>query len=212
MAEPVGPGSGGAPGTHAAEYLAELVQIAERLDAVAIERMGEGLAAVRERGGRLFFLGVGGSAANASHAAADFRKLAGIECYSASDNVAELTARTNDDGWESTFVEYLRGSRLRATDGIFVFSVGGGDAERNVSANLVRALEYARQAGATIFGVVGRDGGHTARVAQHCVVVPVVNPAAVTPHTEAVQSVIWHLLVSHPALLRGAMKWESVLP
>jgi D-sedoheptulose 7-phosphate isomerase len=196
--------------THATRYLAELSQIVARLDTSVIEEMAEALAQLRQRGGRLFFLGVGGSAANASHAAADFRKLAGIESYCASDNVAELTARTNDDGWDTTFAEYLRGSRLGAADGVFVFSVGGGDQERNVSANLVHALLHAGTVGATIFGVVGRDGGFTARAAGHCVVVPVVNEAAVTPHTEALHSVVWHLLVTHPALLRGAMKWESV--
>jgi D-sedoheptulose 7-phosphate isomerase len=196
--------------THATRYLAELSQIVAQLDASVIEAMAEALAQLRQRGGRLFFLGVGGSAANASHAAADFRKLAGIESYCVSDNVAELTARTNDDGWDTTFAEYLRGSRLGAADGVFVFSVGGGDQERNVSANLVHALLHAGTVGATIFGVVGRDGGFTARAAGHCVVVPVVNEAAVTPHTEALHSVVWHLLVTHPALLRGAMKWESV--
>jgi D-sedoheptulose 7-phosphate isomerase len=198
--------------THASRYLAELAQIVAQLDPAVIERMAEALAQLRERGGRLFFLGVGGSAANASHAAADFRKLAGIESYCVTDNAAELTARTNDDGWDTTFSEYLRGSRLRAADGVFVFSVGGGDRERNVSANLVHALLYAGATGATVFGVVGRDGGFTARVAAHCVVVPVVNQQAVTPHTEALHGVIWHLLVTHPALLSGVMKWEGVVP
>jgi D-sedoheptulose 7-phosphate isomerase len=196
--------------SHTAAYLDELVQIARLLDTGAVEQMAQALNSLRERGGRLFFLGVGGSAANASHAAADFRKLAGIECYCATDNVAELTARTNDDGWSSTLVEYLRGSRLDRRDGVFVFSVGGGDAVRNVSPNLVEALRHAVQVGATVFGVVGRDGGHTAQCAEHCIIVPVVNAAATTPHTEAFQAVIWHLLVSHPLLLQGAMKWESV--
>jgi D-sedoheptulose 7-phosphate isomerase len=198
--------------THAATYLEELARIVARLDAGHIESMAAGLADLREQGGRLFFLGVGGGAANASHAAADFRKLAGIEAYCVTDNVAEVTARTNDEGWGTTFAEYLRGSRLTARDGVFVLSVGGGDRERNVSPNIVHALDYAVGVGASVFGVVGRDGGHTARVAGHCVVVPVVNAASVTPHTEALQSVICHLLVSHPALLRGTMKWESVSP
>jgi D-sedoheptulose 7-phosphate isomerase len=197
---------------HAARYLAETCRIATLLDVAALERMAEALAQLRDDGGRLFFLGVGGSAANASHATNDFRKLAGIESYCATDNVSELTARTNDDGWESTFVEFLRGSRLTARDAVFVLSVGGGDAARNVSANLVHALDFARACGATILGVVGRSGGHTAQLASHCIIVPQVNEAAVTPHTEAFQAVVWHLLVSHPRLLRGAMKWESLAP
>jgi D-sedoheptulose 7-phosphate isomerase len=197
---------------HAAQYLAETGQIAAALDTAALEAMAEALAELRRSGGRLFFLGVGGSAANASHAAGDFRKLAGIESYCVTDNVPELTARTNDDGWDTTFAEYLRGSRISARDAVFVLSVGGGDEGRNVSPNLVHALRCARSAGARVFGVVGRDGGYTARVADHCVVVPTVNEAAVTPHAEAFQAVVWHLLVSHPLLLRGAMKWESVAP
>jgi D-sedoheptulose 7-phosphate isomerase len=197
---------------HAARYLAETCRIATSVDVEAVERMAVALVALRGSGGRLFFLGVGGSAANASHAAGDFRKLAGLESYAVTDNVAELTARTNDEGWATTFAEYLRGSRLSARDGVFVLSVGGGDEARNVSPNLVHALRFAREAGARIFGVVGRDGGYTAQVADHCVVVPTVNDAAVTPHTEAFQAVIWHLLISHPALQRGAMKWESLSP
>jgi D-sedoheptulose 7-phosphate isomerase len=197
---------------YSAGYLADTCRIAAAIDVAAVERMAAALAALRTDGGRLFFLGVGGSAANASHATNDFRKLAGLECYCATDNVSELTARTNDDGWDTTFVEYLRGCRLAPQDGVFVLSVGGGDEERNVSRNLVEALRYARQIGATTFGVVGRDGGFTARVADHCVVVPPVDATAVTPHTEAFQSVLCHLLVSHPLLLRGAMKWESVAP
>jgi D-sedoheptulose 7-phosphate isomerase len=197
---------------HAARYLAETCRIATSVDVEAVERMAVALVALRGSGGRLFFLGVGGSAANASHAAGDFRKLAGLESYAVTDNVAELTARTNDEGWATTFAEYLRGSRLSARDGVFVLSVGGGDEARNVSANLVHALRFAREEGARIFGVVGRDGGYTAQVADHCVVVPTVNDAAVTPHTESFQAVIWHLLVSHPALQRGAMKWESLSP
>jgi D-sedoheptulose 7-phosphate isomerase len=191
-------------------YLEETRAIVERLDPLALEAMALGLAELRQRGGRLFFLGVGGGAAHASHAVNDFRKLAGIEAYTPADNVAELTARTNDEGWETTFVEYLRGSRLRRGDGIFVFSVGGGSLERGISANIVSALEHAREVGASIFGVVGRDGGHTAQVAEHCIVVPTVHPERVTPHTESFQAVVWHLLVSHPRLQTGGMKWETV--
>lgn len=197
---------------YAATYLGEVMAIAGQLDPLQLEGMAQALADLRAAGGRLFFLGVGGSAASASHATNDFRKLAGIESYCATDNVAELTARTNDDGWHSTFVEFLRGSRLAPRDGVFVFSVGGGDEERNVSPNLVHALQYAAAAGARVFGVVGRDGGFTARVAQHCVIIPVVNAMAVTPHTESFHAVVGHLLVSHPLLLRTAMKWESVSP
>jgi len=168
------------------------------------------LVALRERGGRLFFLGVGGGAGHASHAVNDFRKIAGIEAYTPTDNISELTARVNDDGWETVFVNWLKGSRLNGNDMVFVFSVGGGDLERNISANLVRALQYAKEVGATICGVVGRDGGYTAQVADACVIVPTVNQQTVTPHTEAFQAVIWHLLVSHPALRVAEMKWESV--
>ena len=167
---------------------------------------------MRERGGRLFFLGVGGSAANCSHAVNDFRKIAGFEAYAPTDNVAELTARTNDDGWTSVFAEWLRGSRLRAEDGVFVFTVGGGDAARNVSANLVAALQLARERGAAIVGVVGRDGGYTREVADASVLIPTVNDATVTPHAEAFQAVVWHLLVSHPKLKRVETKWESTKP
>jgi D-sedoheptulose 7-phosphate isomerase len=195
---------------HAARHLADTCRIAALLDPGALDAMAAGLAQVRARGGRLFFLGVGGSAANASHATCDFRKLASMESYCAVDNVAELTAWTNDEGWTSTFVEFLRGSRLAARDGVFVLSVGGGDETWSVSANLVEALRYTVGVGARIFGVVGRDGGFTARVADHCIIIPPVDPAAVTPHTEAFQAVIWHLLVTHPALLSGSMKWESV--
>ena len=198
--------------THAAQYLREVQLIASQLDADQLDRFANALAELRVRHGRLFFLGVGGSAANASHATNDFRKLAGIESYCATDNVSELTARTNDDGWSSTFVEYLRGSRLSPRDGVFVFSVGGGDEARNVSPNLVQAVRFAVETGATVFAVVGRDGGFAARAAQHCVVIPTVNDRAVTPHAESFQAVVWHLLVSHPVLLRAPMKWESVLP
>jgi D-sedoheptulose 7-phosphate isomerase len=197
-------------GGHAARHLADTCRIAALLDPVELDEMAAALARLRTSGGRLFFLGVGGSAANASHAACDFRKLARMESYCAVDNVAELTAQTNDEGWSSTFVEFLRGSRLGARDGVFVLSVGGGDETRGVSANLVEALRHAAGVGARVFGVVGRDGGFTARVADHCIIIPSVNPAAVTPHTESFQAVIWHLLVTHPALLSGSMKWESV--
>ncbi len=169
------------------------------------------LARVKTDGGRVFFLGVGGSAANCSHAVNDFRKLAGIECYAPTDNVSELTARTNDEGWASVFAEWLKVSRLREQDALFVLSVGGGDLERNISPNLVGALQLARQVGAKVTGIVGRDGGYTARSADVCVVVPTVNPETVTPHVEAFQAVIWHLLVSHPLLKANPTKWESVV-
>lgn len=197
---------------HAARYLAEVAVIAQRLDVDQIERMAVDLARIRDGHGRMFFLGVGGSAANASHATNDFRKLAGFESYCVTDNVSELTARTNDDGWDTTFVEYLRGSRLTDRDGVFVFSVGGGDEGRDVSVNIVHAVRYAQRIGATVFGVVGRDGGFTATTAQHCIIVPMPNAEAVTPHTESFQAVLWHLLVSHPLLQEGLMKWESVSP
>ena len=195
---------------YAKRHIDEAIRILSGLDVEAIERMAALLAELRDRGGRLFFLGVGGSAANCSHAVNDFRKIAGIEAYAPTDNVSELTARTNDEGWASVFVGWLKGSRLRADDMIFVFSVGGGNLEKNVSANLVRALEYAREVGAKVVGVVGRDGGFTAQVADACVVVPTVNPENVTPHTEAFQAVIAHLLVSHPALKIAQTKWESI--
>jgi D-sedoheptulose 7-phosphate isomerase len=191
-------------------YLQEVHQITSGLDKEAIERMLEQLVALRNEGGRLFFLGLGGGAGNATHAVNDFRKIAGIESYAPTDNVSELTARINDDGWETVFVNWLRGSRLNAKDGLFVFSVGGGNAEKNVSINLVRALQYARQVGAKVLGVVGRDGGYTAQVANACVIVPTVNDATVTPHTEAFQAVIWHLIVSHPDMKVSEMKWESL--
>lgn len=195
--------------TYTAQYLNETTEIVKRLDQSAIERMADLLAELRERRGRLFFLGVGGGAGHASHAVNDFRKIAGIEAYTPTDNVSELTARVNDEGWDTTFVNWLRGSRLRKGDLIFVFSVGGGDATRNISANLVRALQYAEEVGATICGVVGKNGGYTAKVANACVIVPTVNPEAITPHTESFQSIIWHLLVSHPKLKASPMKWES---
>ena len=195
--------------SHTAEYLAEATEILARLDRQAIERMASLLVELRGNGGRLFFLGVGGSAANASHAVNDFRKIAQIEAYAPTDNVSELTARVNDESWESVFVNWLRGSRLTARDMIFVLSVGGGDLERNISPNLVRALQYARQVGARVCGIVGRSGGYTAQVADACVIVPTVNPASLTPHAEAFQAVVWHLLVSHPALKAVETKWES---
>jgi len=191
-------------------YLAEAITVLGALDRAAIEKMVDLLVILRARRGRLFFLGVGGGAANASHAVNDFRKLAAIEAYTPTDNVSELTARVNDDGWDSVFSRWLEVSRLSADDMVFVFSVGGGDLERYVSPNLVRALQLAKQRGATICGVVGRDGGYTAQVADACVVVPTVNPATVTPHTESFQPMVWHLLVSHPSLQATPAKWESV--
>lgn len=191
-------------------FLQETVAIVEQLDREAVERVAAGLAAVRDAGGRLFVLGVGGSAAHASHAANDFRKLCGLESYAPTDNVSELTARVNDDGWETAFSEWLRGSRLGSGDAVLVFSVGGGNPERNVSVSLVRALDVAREAGARIFGVVGRDGGYTLQVADACVVIPTESEERVTPHTEGLCAVVWHLLVSHPALQRSLAKWESL--
>jgi D-sedoheptulose 7-phosphate isomerase len=196
--------------TFAETFLTEAAQIVANLDREAIERMVAIVAETREQGGRLFFLGVGGSAANASHAVNDFRKIAGIEAYAPTDNVSELTARTNDEGWEGVFEGWLRVSRLAPRDLLFVLSVGGGDVERNVSPNLVRALQYARQVGARTVGIVGRAGGYTAQVADACVVVPTVNPENVTPHSEAFQAVVWHLMVSHPSLKAAQTKWESV--
>jgi D-sedoheptulose 7-phosphate isomerase len=196
--------------TYTQQHLEEAGQIIRQLDAAEIEKMAALLVGLRERAGRLFILGVGGSAANASHAVNDFRKIAGIEAYAPTDNVSELTARTNDEGWESTFVEWLKGSRLKKEDMIFIFSVGGGNLEKNVSPNLVAALKYACELGAGIVGIVGRDGGYTARVADACVIIPTVNPATVTPHSEAFQAVVWHLLVSHPSIQARSTKWESV--
>ena len=191
------------------QHLHEAAEIIARFDVAAIERTAALLAQLRARGGRLFLLGVGGSAANCSHAVNDFRKICGIEAYAPTDNVSELTARTNDEGWASVFIEWLKVSRLAADDAVLVFSVGGGNVEKNVSPNLVAALQYAKEIGATILGVVGRDGGYTATVADACVIVPTVNPQNVTPHTEAFQAVVWHLLVSHPTLKVAETKWES---
>lgn len=192
------------------QFLSEVTQIAQQLDMTAIDQMVELLAQTRARGGRLFILGVGGGAANASHAVNDFRKLVALEAYAPTDNVSELTARTNDEGWATVFVEWLRVSRLQAKDLVLVFSVGGGSVEKNVSPNLVSALQYAKQVGASIIGVVGRDGGYTAQTADACVIIPVVNPAHITPHTEAFQAMVWHLLVSHPKLKTASTKWESL--
>ena len=196
--------------SYTTNYIQEAVAILSTLDQDAIERTADLLNEVRSQNGRVFFLGVGGGAGHASHAVCDFRKIANIEAYSPSDNVSELTARTNDEGWDSVYANWLRGSKLRASDLIFVFSVGGGDAERNISTNLVRALQYAKEVGARICGVVGRDGGFTRTVADVCVLVTVPNPSTVTPHTESFQALIWHLLASHPRLKLSEMKWESV--
>ena len=196
--------------TFTSGYLAEVQQTVRQIDQAAIERCVALLAATRSRGGRVFVLGVGGSAGNASHAVNDFRKLAGLEAYAPTDNVSELTARTNDEGWSTVFEAWLRTSRLRADDLIVVLSVGGGSVEQNVSPNLVSALQYARSVGTTIIGIVGRDGGFTATVADACVIVPVTNPAHVTPHSEEFQGIVWHLLVSHPSLTSAPTKWESL--
>lgn len=193
-----------------ARYLHEAKEIVDRLDHSAIEHTADLLLQLRQRSGRLFLLGVGGGAGHASHAVCDFRKIAQIEAYTPSDNISELTARVNDDGWETCYANWLRGCHLSEHDMVFVFSVGGGDATKNISANLVRALDYAREVHATICGVVGRDGGYTAQVADVCILIPVVNPSTITPHTESFQALIWHLLVSHPKLKAAEMKWESV--
>lgn len=193
----------------AAGFLKESIEILQKIDAAEIDRLSEGLAKVRSGGGRLFILGVGGSAGHASHAVNDFRKICGFEAYCPTDNVSELTARTNDEGWDTTFSEWLKGSRIRKEDGILIFSVGGGNKEKNVSVNLVRALEVAKQVGASIYGIVGKDGGYTKQVANACVIVPTVNPERITPHTEGMAAVVWHLVVSHPVLKMNATKWES---
>lgn len=196
--------------TFSEQFLAEVKQVSEQLDVSAIEKAAALLAQIRDSGGRLFVLGVGGSAANASHAVNDFRKIAGLEAYAPTDNVSELTARTNDEGWSTVFERWLRVSRLGTRDAVLVFSVGGGSLEKQVSPNLVVALQYAKSVGAKILGIVGRDGGYTAKVADACVLVPVVNTAHITPHSEAFQAVVWHLLVSHPALKAAQTRWESV--
>lgn len=197
--------------TYAQQHLNEAVEIIQKIDATAIEKMADLLVTVKAEGGRIFFLGVGGSAGNCSHAVNDFRKIVGIESYAPTDNVSELTARTNDEGWATVFVEWLKTSKLTQKDALFIFSVGGGNLEKNISPNLVEALKYAKTVGAKITGVVGRDGGYTGQVADACVIVPTVNPDNITPHSEAFQAVIWHLLVSHPKLKANQTKWESAV-
>ncbi len=196
--------------SYAAQHLREASEIIARMDVDAIEAVADVLVRVKQEGGRVFFLGVGGSAGNCSHAVNDFRKIVGIESYAPTDNVSELTARTNDDGWATVFVEWLKVSRLAPRDALFIFSVGGGNLEKNVSPNLVMALKHAKSIGAKVVGVVGRDGGYTAKAADACVIVPTVNPENITPHAEAFQAVVWHLLVSHPKLKVNQTKWESV--
>jgi len=196
---------------YTARYLREAAEIASRIDQAAVDRIVEMLSTMRDQGGRLFFVGVGGGAGHAGHAVNDFRKIAGIESYTPTDNVSELTARINDDGWESSFARWLEGSRLRAGEVVFVFSVGGGDLEKHISPNIIQALQLAQRVGARIVGVVGRDGGYTAKVADAVVIIPTVSADTVTPHTEAFQAVVWHLVVSHPALKRHEMKWESLV-
>jgi len=197
--------------SYAQQHVNEAIAILNKLDVEAVEQTTEVLAGIKRDGGRIFFLGVGGSAGNCSHAVNDFRKIAGIESYAPTDNVSELTARTNDEGWATVFVEWLKTSRLSAKDAVFVFSVGGGDLEKNISPNLVEALKYAKSVGAKVTGVVGRDGGYTAQVADACVIVPTVNSENITPHSEAFQAVVWHLLVSHPRLKAHQTKWESAV-
>jgi D-sedoheptulose 7-phosphate isomerase len=197
--------------TYTEQHLSEAMDILKRIDVSAVEAMADLLVGVKKGRGRLFFLGVGGSAGNCSHAVNDFRKIVGMESYAPTDNVSELTARTNDEGWASVFVEWLKTSRLSGEDCVFVFSVGGGNLDKNISPNLVEALKHAKAVGAKIAGVVGRDGGYTAKVADACVIIPTVNGETVTPHSEAFQAVIWHLLVSHPKLKANQTKWESTL-
>lgn len=197
--------------SYAQQHLNEAFEIIQKIDVEAIEQMADLLAGVKAEGGRIFFLGVGGSAGNCSHAVNDFRKIVGIESYAPTDNVSELTARTNDEGWATIFVEWLKTSKLKTNDAVFVFSVGGGNLEKNISPNLVAALKFAKTVGAKVTGVVGRDGGYTAQVADACVVIPTVNPETITPHSEAFQAVVWHLLVSHPKLKAYQTKWESAV-
>ena len=194
---------------HVEAFFAQASEITRAIDHQAVEALALALAELRERGGRLFLLGVGGGAGHCGHAVNDFRKLCGIEAYAPTDNVSELTARTNDEGWETVFAAWLRTSKANAKDAIFVFSVGGGDAERNISANLVHALDEGRRRGCKIFGVVGRNGGYTKKVGDHVIVVPTVDAALITPHTEAFQAVVWHCLVSHPKLQMQETKWEA---
>lgn len=195
--------------SYSEQHLRETTEIVSQLDPALCEKAVELLAAVRERNGRLFILGVGGSAANASHAVNDFRKIAGLECYAPTDNVSELTARTNDEGWSTVFAEWLKGSRLNDKDALLILSVGGGNLEKNVSPNLVAALQLAKERGASVLGIVGRDGGYTAKVADVVIVIPTVNANNTTPHSEAFQAVVWHLFVSHPKLKVAQTKWES---
>lgn len=197
--------------SYALQHLKEASEIIQKMDVVAIEKMADLLATVKLEGGRIFFLGVGGSAGNCSHAVNDFRKIVGIESYAPTDNVSELTARTNDEGWASVFVEWLKTSKLQARDALFIFSVGGGNLEKNISPNLVEAIKLAKTEGAKVTGVVGRDGGYTAQMADVCLIVPTVNPETITPHSEAFQAVVWHLLVSHPKLKANQTKWESAV-
>lgn len=191
-------------------FLDESIEVIRKIDAASVDRLATALAAARDAGGRLFILGVGGSAGHASHAVNDFRKICGFEAYTPTDNVSELTARVNDDGWDSSFAEWLKGSRINEKDAVLVFSVGGGNVEKNVSVSLVRAIDEARGRGAKVFGIVGKDGGYTKQVADECVLIPVVSAERITPHTEGLAAVVWHLLVSHPALKRAQTKWESV--
>lgn len=197
--------------SYAAQHMKEAVEIIQKMNVAAIEKVADLLATVKTDGGRIFFLGVGGSAGNCSHAVNDFRKIVGIESYAPTDNVSELTARTNDEGWASVFVEWLKVSKLQAKDALFIFSVGGGNLEKNISPNLVEAIKLAKSIGAKVTGVVGRDGGYTAQAADACVIVPTVNPETITPHSEAFQAVVWHLLVSHPKLKVNQTKWESAV-
>lgn len=194
---------------YSSKHLNEAATIINRLNIDSIENVVQLLTVVRQNSGRIFFLGVGGSAANCSHAVNDFRKIAGFEAYAPTDNVSEITARTNDDGWSTIFVEWLKGSKLNKNDVIFVLSVGGGNLEKNISSNLVEAVKYAKEIGAMVTGIVGKDGGYTAKVANECVIIPTVNQETITPHSEAFQAVIWHLIVSHPDLKRNQTKWES---
>ena len=197
--------------SYAAQYIKEAGEIIQKMDVSAIEKMADLLATVKADGGRIFFLGVGGSAGNCSHAVNDFRKIVGIESYAPTDNVSELTARINDEGWATVFVEWLKISKLQPKDALFIFSVGGGNLEKNISPNLVEAIKLAKSVGAKVTGVVGRDGGYTAQAADACVIVPTVNPETITPHSEAFQAVVWHLLVSHPKLKANQTKWESTV-
>lgn len=197
--------------SYAAQHMKEAMEIIQKMDVSAIEKMADLLARLKAEGGRIFFLGVGGSAGNCSHAVNDFRKIVGIESYAPTDNVSELTARTNDEGWATVFVEWLKVSKLHPRDALFIFSVGGGNLEKNISPNLVEAIKLAKTVGAKVIGVIGRDGGYTAQAADACVVVPTVNPDTITPHSEAFQAVVWHLLVSHPKLKANQTKWESAV-